>query len=357
MLKLDRLVLFIVLLTVTTSSKILAAPLKVGIPIKDSEPYIIEKEQKIEGMVVDIWENLAKTKNIEYELVYQDNYQRAIDAVVEGKLDIFVGPIAVTPARLEKVEFTLPIQENEVVLLSKSEAPSLWMRIKPFIGIASLSSLGILIISICIVGHLIWLAERNKNPESFPRDYVRGVSNGIWFSMVTMTTVGYGDYAPVTNMGRFISTVWMLITMLALSSITAGLASAFTLSLSNQSSPKFSGVQDLRGSTIANVRGWANGKWAIYYGANIIEVQTLDEAIGLVAENQVDGFISDRSSLTYYLKQNPQINLSISDFLVSTVFYSFALPKNSDLTNQLNEGIIEMRESTELQQIEDKWFE
>jgi voltage-gated potassium channel Kch len=60
-----------------------------------------------------------------------------------------------------------------------------------------------------VTGALIWLAERRHNEEQFRRDPAAGIGNGIWWSAVTMTTVGYGDKAPVTLAGRVIALVWM----------------------------------------------------------------------------------------------------------------------------------------------------
>ena len=68
------------LLVITVSSEAVAAPLKVGIPVKDSEPFVIQEGEKLDGMIVDIWEKIAQEKAIEYEWVPQDNYDLAVDA-------------------------------------------------------------------------------------------------------------------------------------------------------------------------------------------------------------------------------------------------------------------------------------
>ncbi len=48
-----------------------------------------------------------------------------------------------------------------------------------------------------IFGLLFYAAERNAQPELT-------ISDSIWWAVVTMTTVGYGDVAAVTPIGRFI---------------------------------------------------------------------------------------------------------------------------------------------------------
>ena len=356
MFKLSRIVLSVFLFSVTISSETLAETLKVGIPIQDSEPFVIKQEERIEGMIVDVWDEIAEEQDIEYEWVHQDNYANALDAVAQGDIDIFVGPISITPTRLEKVEFTLPVDEFEIVILSQAQAPSLWSRIRPFVGITAISSLVLLIVSVFIVGNLIWWAERKVNSGHFPKEYLPGIRNGMWFAMVTMTTVGYGDFAPITNLGRFVAAIWMLITLLALSSITAGLASAMTISLANQSRPRFSSVEDIRQAKIATVSGWASSRWANYYNADITEAPTLEEAVSLVAENKVDGFIADRVTLSYYLEQNPELDLSIANFTIANELYGFALSKDSEVTHDLNSVIMQMRQNTEIQELKEKWL-
>lgn len=48
---------------------------------------------------------------------------------------------------------------------------------------------------------------------------------GIWFSFVTMTTVGYGDFVPVTSTGRWISIFLMILGIGFLSVLSGSIAS------------------------------------------------------------------------------------------------------------------------------------
>ena len=56
-----------------------------------------------------------------------------------------------------------------------------------------------------IAGHVVWLVERRRNSDHFPRAYVPGVTQGMWWAAVTMTTVGYGDTVTHTRGGRLVS--------------------------------------------------------------------------------------------------------------------------------------------------------
>jgi len=49
--------------------------------------------------------------------------------------------------------------------------------------------------------------------------------NGLWWSLVTLATVGYGDFYPVTLMGRVIAVVLMMTGVLLVGAISASLAS------------------------------------------------------------------------------------------------------------------------------------
>ena len=59
--------------------------------------------------------------------------------------------------------------------------------------------------------------------------------DAIWWSFETITTVGYGDFVPVTSMGRVIATLIMLVGISVLGVVSAGLAE--TLIKQNNASP------------------------------------------------------------------------------------------------------------------------
>ena len=86
----------------------------------------------------------------------------------------------------------------------------------------------ILVLALLVSGHLIWLAERTANPTMFPNGYLDGVDDGIWWSVVTMTTVGYGDKAPITMTGRFIGVVWMFVGLALFGLFSGVIASLLT---------------------------------------------------------------------------------------------------------------------------------
>ncbi len=69
----------------------------------------------------------------------------------------------------------------------------------------------------------IWHFEHDAQPQAFGN-----IFDALWWAMITLTTVGYGDIYPVTTGGR-IFTMLLLLVGLALVAVPSGLlATAFT---------------------------------------------------------------------------------------------------------------------------------
>ncbi|MCR4658910.1 MAG: ion transporter [Bacteroidales bacterium] len=61
------------------------------------------------------------------------------------------------------------------------------------------------LVAAIILGTIIYAIEGDRNPA------LQSIPQGIYWAVVTMTTVGYGDVAPVTPAGRFLAVIVMLL--------------------------------------------------------------------------------------------------------------------------------------------------
>lgn len=86
----------------------------------------------------------------------------------------------------------------------------------------------VVLLVICL-GTLMFMVEGTHDGTSF-----NNVPNSIYWAVVTLTTVGYGDITPMTTMGRFLSAVIMLLgyTILA---VPTGIVSATMIQESHKS--------------------------------------------------------------------------------------------------------------------------
>ena len=80
-----------------------------------------------------------------------------------------------------------------------------------------------LLIAVVGGGTLVFVAEHNHAGSQ-----ITSLGDSYWWAMVTMTTVGYGDYAPVTPMGRGVAGFLMVFGIAALSITTASVAALMT---------------------------------------------------------------------------------------------------------------------------------
>ncbi|MFI7340221.1 potassium channel family protein [Streptomyces sp. NPDC050085] len=79
------------------------------------------------------------------------------------------------------------------------------------------------VVGLLMFGSLAVLSVERESPEG----NIKTLGDAVWWSFTTMTTVGYGDHAPTTGMGRVIAVGLMLSGIALLGVVTANIAAWF----------------------------------------------------------------------------------------------------------------------------------
>ena len=77
--------------------------------------------------------------------------------------------------------------------------------------------LSLILFFIALFGFIFFITEAD----------VKSFSDGLWWALVTITTVGYGDITPMTSIGRLVASALMFLGLGLIASLTAVISVKF----------------------------------------------------------------------------------------------------------------------------------
>lgn len=92
---------------------------------------------------------------------------------------------------------------------------------------------------VVVFGVVMTFTERDA-----PRSNITSLGTGLWWAVVTVSTVGYGDTYPVTDTGRVIATGLMLFGVAMFSILTATLANSFARTAGENTTEQFATLHE-----------------------------------------------------------------------------------------------------------------
>lgn len=339
-------VLFLSLLSILCAANALAQPaaphedagkrtLVVG--VKVAPPFVIERADGYSGLAIDVWQDIAKQRGWTFRYQPYD-LQGLLDAVEHGEVDVGVGAITTTAQRASVMDFSHPITSSGIGVAVPAAQSAGWLAVaRSLFSPALLKVVAGLLLLLLVVGTATWLLERRKNAQQFGGKPSSGIFSGIWWAAVTMTTVGYGDKAPITIGGRVLGLLWMFSALIVASTFTASITSALTV---GQLTSRIKSVDDLAGTRILSLPGTTSAQWLDEEQFDYTDAANLDEALAGLAAGRTDAVVFDAPLLQWTIKQGYRNRLEVLPLTLERQDYAFALPTGSPLRKPLNESLL-----------------
>lgn len=313
-------------------------PLQVG--VKVTPPFVVRNDDgSLSGLSIDLWHHIATELQLNYQL-QEMPLPALLNGLQSAKLDVAVAAMTVTAEREKMMDFSHPFHSSGLgIAVSENRSGALKNVLQAVFSLQFIQALAALAIVLTIIAILIWLSERKQNPRHFggSGSLVKGLGAGFWWSAVTMTTVGYGDKAPITFWGRTLAIIWMFASVITISGFTATIASVFTL---QQIQGQIQGPQDLPGNLIATVTGSTGERYAQQKNLQYISVDSAHAALQALAEGRVKAVVYDLPILRYLIRHHYDGRVSVLVGTFERQDYALGLRTNSPLREPINRELL-----------------
>ena len=311
-----------------------AAPERVTVGVFDRPPFAIRTiDGAWLGMGVDLWRMTAEDLGLAYDYVEIDRADVAA-ALGSGRIDLAL-PVDATPALAESATFTMPFFTANLGV-AREQRSRIWEVAQGFLSMQFLRLVAGLSLLLLLVGALVWLLERRRNSEQFHAGPLKGLGDGFWWAGVTLTTIGYGDKAPITLAGRAVAMLWMLVGLAVSAALTAAVVSMTGMEQRALDLP-----EALHEKRVATVAGSTAARFLEHEGVEAEAFASVPEALRALEGGRYDLVAAGAAALEHHAGGMGGVDVTVETTRLDPQYVTFALPAGSDLRQPVGRALLE----------------
>jgi polar amino acid transport system substrate-binding protein len=321
------------------------------VDVEITAPCVMHYNGTYTGFDIELWEEIAQELKLAF--TYNETDLKGIFAdLVGGKADVAFSCITVTNEREKIVDFSHHYFDSGLrILVSSKTTHGTFRPFKSLLSPFVLTALIYLVLFIFIAGNILWFVERGHFHVS--QKYFPGIFDAIWFVVVTMATVGYGDVVPRKWFGRLVSIFVMVLGIGFFGWVVAQLSSALTLQKLHSD---IEHPRDLRERVVATVEGTTSVPTLHKLGAIVKPTKTIEDAYRLLLEKKVEAVVFDSPAILYFERNDGAGKVKAVGPLFDIQYYGFLFPQGSELRESVNRALLKLRKNGIYDRLYRKWF-
>jgi polar amino acid transport system substrate-binding protein len=342
---------FVVLLLLALQSSVFAQKTLI-VAIKPLTPFVMPSGSGFEGYSIDLWKAIASKNGWTTQYKYLKTVKEVLNAVANKQADVGIAGISITKERERMVDFSLPMFNSGLQVLVPMRPtfnPMTAFRnfFSPQLGFVALMILS----SIVLAGHVMWLVMRHR--PDYPRGYVKGVTEGIWWAAMSFPQNDLGEKNPSSVIGRLAGMFWMVVSVVLLANFTASVTANLTV---QQIQGGIRGINDLPGKRVLTVAGTTSETYLAQNAVRFQTAPTIEQAIAQLEGGKTDAIVYDAPVLQYQASHEGNGRLAVVGDVFKPEYYGIAIPLGSPNRKAINETLTDMIGAGELTQIQQHWF-
>jgi polar amino acid transport system substrate-binding protein len=326
-----------------------AAPRKLVVGTIVAPPlYMKTADGQWEGFSIDIWQGVAQQMGVLSEFREYDSFGPMLAAIQNGEIDVI--PSLPAELRYEDImDLSQSYYKSGLAIAVPAEgAGSRWMSVvEKIFSTDILMAVGLLLLMCLTAGIIVCIFERRRNREMFGEGAVKAIGHGIWWSIVTMTSVGYGDKIPKTIGGRVVAIIWMLFSIVFIASFTARITTSLTI---GELRGKVHGFNDLYNVRVGSISQSEASIFLINQGIPVMPFESIQEGLKDLAAKKIDAFVLNELVLKYLIKKEFPGRVQVIPGVFDEYFVVIALKEKSALRKPINKALLKLMKT-------EKWSE
>ncbi|CUH18441.1 Bacterial extracellular solute-binding proteins, family 3 [Jannaschia seosinensis] len=320
---------------------------EISVGVIASPPFANEARNGLhDGLAIDLFRLTAEAAGLSYRFTSLAPGSDPAAALVGHDI---VLPVEADAKLEERVDISHPFY-TATLGIAAPEQPKIFKVLRGFLTLDFLRVILSLSVVLLAVGAIVWLAERRRNAEMFHRDAKRGLGDGFWWAGVTLTTIGYGDKAPRTFLGRTVAMLWMLVGLAVSAALTAAV-----VTLAGGEGKSGDLPEAVIGKRVAvPADGTAE---AFLAGRGVISTVVPDAAAALtaVAQGEADAAVASAPALSFANERGGH-GLNITTTRWDPVLIAMAFREADPLGERLNTTLLQVLASEAGQEVVRRWL-